>query len=309
MSTIAAQTLKRIVCEKKQMCNTPVREYEAYPLEDNALEWHFTLLGPEDSPYEGGLYHGRILLPHEYPFKPPDVLLLTPNGRFELNKKICLSVTSYHPEGWHPTWGIATVLIALRQFMLQPGSNGIGALELPADLRKKMALDSHAYECPTCKAKVREQWEQMQKRPPSSEAPAPLTTATPKSTPSASAVPRAPPSPFLLPQTSPTPQTPPPIPPTPPPPTPPPLATLDERAPLLPTPPPTPQVQQPPLPPAAVVAPVDVARPLIEPRNGRLEVNLSAKAIDQMLGWCLCGLAAVGSVRLLRFFLAWYLSG
>ena len=28
-----------------------------------------------------------------------------PNGRFELNKKICLSISSYHPENWKPTWG------------------------------------------------------------------------------------------------------------------------------------------------------------------------------------------------------------
>lgn len=37
---------------------------------------------------QGGLYHGRILLPPEYPFKPPSFLLLTPNGRFETGQKV-----------------------------------------------------------------------------------------------------------------------------------------------------------------------------------------------------------------------------
>jgi len=25
----------------------------------------------------GGVYHGRIILPADYPFKPPDIILLT----------------------------------------------------------------------------------------------------------------------------------------------------------------------------------------------------------------------------------------
>ena len=29
----------------------------------NLLEWHFSFTGIEASPYEGGVYHGRILLP------------------------------------------------------------------------------------------------------------------------------------------------------------------------------------------------------------------------------------------------------
>ena len=32
------------------------------PLEDNIFIWHFTLLGPKDSDYENGLYHGKIEL-------------------------------------------------------------------------------------------------------------------------------------------------------------------------------------------------------------------------------------------------------
>jgi ubiquitin-conjugating enzyme E2 J1 len=28
-----------------------------------------------------------------------------PNGRFEVGKKICLSITGHHPEYWQPAWG------------------------------------------------------------------------------------------------------------------------------------------------------------------------------------------------------------
>ena len=33
---------------------------------------------------QGGVYHGRILVPADYPMKPPDIIVLTPNGRFSV---------------------------------------------------------------------------------------------------------------------------------------------------------------------------------------------------------------------------------
>ena len=53
-------------------------------------EWHCTIRGPADTEFEGGLYHFRITLPPEYPFRPPSIIMLTPNGRFELNTKVRL---------------------------------------------------------------------------------------------------------------------------------------------------------------------------------------------------------------------------
>lgn len=74
-------------------------------LQGNVLEWHFTIRGPTETEFEGGVYHGRIVLPPEYPFKPPNIMLLTPNGRFETKKLICLSISAFHPETWQPAWG------------------------------------------------------------------------------------------------------------------------------------------------------------------------------------------------------------
>jgi ubiquitin-protein ligase len=42
--------------------------------------------------------------------------MATPSGRFEVNKKICLSISSFHPETWQPSWGIRTALLALMAF-------------------------------------------------------------------------------------------------------------------------------------------------------------------------------------------------
>ena len=46
-------------------------------IQENLFEWHFTIRGPPGTDYEGGRYHGRILLPPEYPMKPPSIVILT----------------------------------------------------------------------------------------------------------------------------------------------------------------------------------------------------------------------------------------
>ena len=71
--TTAVKRLMREAIELKD----PTPMYFAQPLEENLFEWHFTILGPGGTDFEGGLYHGRIILPTEYPMKPPSIIMLT----------------------------------------------------------------------------------------------------------------------------------------------------------------------------------------------------------------------------------------
>lgn len=82
-----SSAVKRILSEAREL-EEATPEFVAAPLDDNIFEWHFTLRGPSSTEFEEGYYHGRIILPSEYPFRPPDVMILTPNGRWELNKKV-----------------------------------------------------------------------------------------------------------------------------------------------------------------------------------------------------------------------------
>jgi len=145
--------VKRLMREAAELCD-PTELFFAQPLEDNLFEWHFTVRGPPDTDFANGVYHGRILLPTEYPMKPPSIMILTPNGRFELNKKICLSISGYHPESWQPSWSIRTALLAIIGFMPTPGAGAIGALDYSAEERKILAQKSLDWKCPTCRVKL-----------------------------------------------------------------------------------------------------------------------------------------------------------
>ena len=143
-------TLRRITRELSEIQSNPSIHWTIQVIGDNILEYHFTIRGPPSTDFEGGLYHGRILLPINYPFAPPSIMLLNPSGRFEVGKKICLSMSSYHPELWQPAWGIRTIMEALRSFFPTPGDGAIGALDWPRDVRKKLAIESTSWICTVC---------------------------------------------------------------------------------------------------------------------------------------------------------------
>ncbi|KAK5103001.1 hypothetical protein LTS08_003804 [Lithohypha guttulata] len=149
-------TIRRLLKETQELsaaAKNPNPTFHAAPLsEDNLHEWHFTLLGPPaPSPYAGGIYHGRITLPPAYPMKPPNFRFLTPSGRFEVNREICLSISGFHEETWQPAWGVRLALTALRGFMSEDGTAGqVGGLESPRSVRERLAKDSKSWKCTGC---------------------------------------------------------------------------------------------------------------------------------------------------------------
>lgn len=141
--------VKRLMREAAEL-NSATSDYFAAPLEDNLFEWHFTVRGPGGSDFQDGVYHGRIIVPAEYPMKPPDIILLTPNGRFVVGQKICLSISGYHPETWQPSWSIRTALLAIIGFMPTPGQGTIGSLDYTPQERKILAQKSVNWTCDKC---------------------------------------------------------------------------------------------------------------------------------------------------------------
>lgn len=83
----------------------PATRLSSSPPSSPALQdWHYVLEGAPGTDYEGGCYHGVISFPQAYPFRPPSIKMVTPNGRFAVNTKLCLSMTDFHPESWNPMW-------------------------------------------------------------------------------------------------------------------------------------------------------------------------------------------------------------
>ncbi|CAM9758843.1 unnamed protein product [Pylaiella littoralis] len=144
-SDMASRRLRKELMAIKR---TPIDNIVAMPMDSNILEWHYVITGTKGSPYEGGHYHGKLKFPPEYPMKPPSVMMMTPNGRFATSKRLCLSMSDFHPESWNPMWSVSTILMGLYSFMLDNAAT-LGSVTSSTAQKKRLAAESLAYNCKT----------------------------------------------------------------------------------------------------------------------------------------------------------------
>ncbi|KAI0063989.1 UBC-like protein [Artomyces pyxidatus] len=142
MATKAAY--KRLSKEYVVMQREPPPFVWAAPDEKDILTWNYIIHGPPDSPFTGGEYHGVLLFPSEYPFKPPGIKMYTPSGRFQPDKKICFSMSDFHPGSWNPAWSVATILTGLVSFMLSDEMT-TGSVTTSDAEKRLYAARSHAW--------------------------------------------------------------------------------------------------------------------------------------------------------------------
>lgn len=90
-------------------------------------------------------YDMQIQLPRDYPYSPPDFIMLTPNGRFREGAKICTSFSSFHPETWSPAYTLTTLLLSFISFFTDEDSPAQGMVHMSVEQRKRLAVESVAW--------------------------------------------------------------------------------------------------------------------------------------------------------------------
>jgi ubiquitin-conjugating enzyme E2 D/E len=111
--------LKRINKELIELRDDPPSSCSAGPLNDNLFEWQATLLGPEDCPYQGGIFYLHIHLPQNYPFSPPKIKFQTRIFHPNINSTgaICLDTLSTN---WSPALTLSKVLLSISSLLTDP---------------------------------------------------------------------------------------------------------------------------------------------------------------------------------------------
>lgn len=123
----ASTATKRLMIEYRQLCA------DANPLfpgvgpvsEDNFLLWEALVVGPDDTPFEGGVFSASLTFPQSYPLEPPvmkfDPPIFHPN--VYPDGTVCISIL--HPAGddpnmyelsserWSPIQSVEKVLLSV----------------------------------------------------------------------------------------------------------------------------------------------------------------------------------------------------
>ncbi len=96
------------------ICAGPVTESDLF-------NWKATIMGPEDSPYAGGLFFLKIHIPGDYPFKPPRIQFTTKvfHPNINANGEICLDILKENGQ-WSPALSISQVLLIVYVMLANP---------------------------------------------------------------------------------------------------------------------------------------------------------------------------------------------
>ena len=110
---------KRINKELQDLQKDPPVSCSAGPIGDDLFHWQATIMGPPDSPYQGGVFFLNINFPPDYPFKPPKVSFQTKiyHPNVNSNGSICLDILNAQ---WSPALTTSKVILSICSLLTDP---------------------------------------------------------------------------------------------------------------------------------------------------------------------------------------------
>ena len=112
-------SLRRLTKELQEIRKDPPLNISAGPINDNLFEWEAVLLGPTETPYEGGVFILNIHISKDYPMKPPNILFKTKIYHPNINSTgaICLDILK---SNWSPSLTLSKLLLSICSLLNDP---------------------------------------------------------------------------------------------------------------------------------------------------------------------------------------------
>ena len=142
---------KRLFLEYKELTQNPPEGVIAGPVSESDLyQWETLLLGPDDTPFEGGCFRATLSFPSNYPLNPPKMKFTSemwhPNIYPDGN--VCISILhapghdefgyELQEERWSPIQSVEKILLSVLSMLADPND------ESPANIdAAKMWRENH----------------------------------------------------------------------------------------------------------------------------------------------------------------------
>jgi len=128
-ATQATLLLQRQLMEFSKQANDG---FSAGLVGDDLFNWEIIIIGPPETPYEGGYFKARLVFPRDYPMKPPKMKFISKiwHPNVHSNGDVCISILhdpgddqyGYEKasERWLPVHTVETILVSVISMLADP---------------------------------------------------------------------------------------------------------------------------------------------------------------------------------------------
>ncbi|XP_065338298.1 uncharacterized protein morgue [Cloeon dipterum] len=111
--------IKRIRSEIKAMRQDPQEGIQAIPLDSGCFHWIASILGPQGSPYSGGIFYLYLQVHNSYPMHPPLVRFITKIFHPNVSRHGDVGIDLIH-HNWSLAMTVVKVLISVQSLLTDP---------------------------------------------------------------------------------------------------------------------------------------------------------------------------------------------
>ena len=137
-----SKSIKIILKNKDIFDNDPIDGVSINEIDEiNPYIWNIIIIGPKDTPYEGGLFYATIKFPNNYPLYPPEFKFINPPYHPNIydDGKVCISIL--HPPGdddwgyekseerWRPIHTFNSIIISIMSLLSSPNDESPANIE------------------------------------------------------------------------------------------------------------------------------------------------------------------------------------
>ncbi|EFA79905.1 hypothetical protein PPL_06725 [Heterostelium album PN500] len=122
-SNTVGKAMIRLMSDLKQMKEEPPEGVSAEPVDSrNLMNWTGLIIGPENSPFEGGIFQLSLNFNESYPDQPPKIKFVTPifHPNVYADGAICLDILT---NKWSPVYSVSSILTSIQSLLSDENPN------------------------------------------------------------------------------------------------------------------------------------------------------------------------------------------
>lgn len=116
----------------KELTKNPIDGFFIGLKDDNIFNWEGTLVGPQDTIYEEGIFKFNMIFPNNYPLSPPKFIFKTPIYHPNIYKDglVCISILhnpgedemgyEHSSERWRPVHTVESIVLSIISLLSNP---------------------------------------------------------------------------------------------------------------------------------------------------------------------------------------------